>query len=1397
MSIITTGINIVATGVNRSVSEIKRFGQALTNTERQVNRFANRYQQQQKSMMKSTMGLSAALNRNWQNDFNAILRNNGRNQGKALKALEQEYDRTFRNIGNKYQSMVMGSVALSMSGIGIMNTGTAVLGASKVALDQARDFELVMSQIQFYGHRTANEMESIKKQIFEMGYELPVKTSEIGNSVLSAQKLGYDNVKSAMKMAEEASKIQFMSLGKMDGDESLKYISQFRKMTGYAVKDVDNLTDKLSKTADVSAASIDSLWKTIQSSRTAFDSLGGNEDTFLTLVGTMSDRLTPRNAGMALNSFAGGVQMAEKAGRENRGSRGEYYNQLKGAMGGGLDDFNGDIIKYIENVAVKSKELWGTGSERKGNLQSMFGKSAVDLFYAVDSAMKKTGKTMSEIRSEIEQSGGHAEAYMDVIMNTSYGTEMKLQAVKEQFQILFGTAIRPIFNKILTGIERVMAGINRFMVQHPKLTKVLGYGFGLTGLLLTATGATMLFVGGILAIYASLMNLFVQLARNTRVLNLLSSGYGSAGAMIRAQMLGPLALLGKSLLKISAITFFTYLAWKNDFLRMRTTFTAWKKEIGKGLKESKEMFKLYAEGSASALSYAFARNDREGGLDSWVANNLTKARMLWDGIRDIWGDGTISVEKYQMFKDAGILGVIEKVYELKTVATDFWKGFQGGMKDGMELLKTLLGPLIPIWNWISEKILGIFQHFGYFENVNKGIGSQWQQWGTKIGYIVGAAVAVRLALWGWLKALKLATSPFRIMYSFALKIGKVFDKLKNMGGIMGKMAKFAAKVLVPKPIRNVVAYGANRGRQRVVGPGASSRLPNARPVIDPTTGRPTGAVTYQQPRTWRERRQLRRERRLASGATREGLNGANATRRSRGLGRLRDMWRGETYLPEQRVDRRGRTYHQVRNRNGGVTRTDAQGRVRGQQLRTGGLRGAISNNRVLRRTRGLATLTNMINFADAGMDYGSSAGQRGHRRRSVVAGVRGFVNRSRRSGITAGGNSLASQLHNRRGEVSRLGGRGARAGARAGGGIGRALGGIGKGIGRASAGIGKGLLKGLGSVVTKGLPFIFKAGFRLIPFLGLALMAWDIIKLVFTNWDAIKNGAAKAWNWIKNDGVKFLGQTWEWIKTKAGETWAWIKTTASTAWTSIKTWAIEKFGGIWTDIKTKSSETWTSIKTKASEMWTSIKTTAGETWTNIKNGAREKLANFFQPIKDAWTSAKEFVTNNPITQTIKKVTQTVTESKLNPKNWFGHRTGLWKVPKDNYPAMLHNGEMVLTQKEAQIMRSIVGSDSNSIAQTLLGKSGTAGGDISISAPAKGKKGIKPNIRIQAQGVQGQTVQSGGDTQVTFGPGAVQISIANASAAEIKKGAKQMMEEFKRLLELENMKNYKPARPRRG
>ena len=67
-------------------------------------------------------------------------------------------------------------------------------------------------------------------------------------------------------------------------------------------------------------------------------------------------------------------------------------------------------------------------------------------------------------------------------------------------------------------------------------------------------------------------------------------------------------------------------------------------------------------------------------------------------------------------------------------------------------------------------------------------------------------------------------------------------------------------------------------------------------------------------------------------------------------------------------------------------------------------------------------------------------------------------------------------------------------------------------------------------------------------------------------------------------------------------------------------------------------------------------------------------------LRDAWSRAMNFIKNNPITAKINKIFGGGDEGQ-------GHASGLARVPYDNYPARLHQGEQVLSRREADEYRN--------------------------------------------------------------------------------------------------------------
>lgn len=105
---------------------------------------------------------------------------------------------------------------------------------------------------------------------------------------------------------------------------------------------------------------------------------------------------------------------------------------------------------------------------------------------------------------------------------------------------------------------------------------------------------------------------------------------------------------------------------------------------------------------------------------------------------------------------------------------------------------------------------------------------------------------------------------------------------------------------------------------------------------------------------------------------------------------------------------------------------------------------------------------------------------------------------------------------------------------------------------------------------------------------------------------------------------------------------------------------------------------WDTIKSKATEIWEGIK----QTIAGFIDGAIQKFNEFKEKVTKIWNDVKSFL-KNPIKGTVNLIQKAIGGDSDNAKS---HAIGLPYVPYDNYPALLHKGETVLTRAEADQYR---------------------------------------------------------------------------------------------------------------
>jgi TP901 family phage tail tape measure protein len=1327
-SIIHVGINFITQNLGKALSGLNQLAGAFQQAHQQAQIFANGVNTVVNQTNNGMSRLRKALQHNWANEYRSLVNGLNMSHEDALESITKKYDNQWREIANKYQSLVMGSVALSMSGIGLKNVGLGLGGFLKESVDQATQYELVMKQISWYGKETVKTDQDrlkLNREIFQLGRDLPVTTSEVATSMLTAMKTGYSDLNDAIAMGKEASKIQFMSMGKLKGEDSLKFVNLARQLMGVDAQKASSVTDAILKTADVSALDPEGLFRAMMSSRSAKENLKLDNASFFALLGGMGNVLNERGAGEALNVFSRGQLQA--FGSKPDSKRGKLWNML----GIDLEKEGDDMLAVIDKVVNRSHELWGDTFTRREKLMDIFGNDALTLLSAYEVNKRNSGMTLTEMRNQIQAATGTKDARgksysdnaVDTFTNSMYGLQEQLKGVREQFYILFGLAIGPGFNLIVKQLTNMLSGINRFLEDHPKIARYTGYILGMAAAFTVAAGSLLLFAGLIVGTYSSIMAFTTNMIRNTRVAELLGMQMSTTGDLINNKFINPakkaLMFMGRMALASGLL----YLAWRYDFLGLRTYTESFTTRFQIAMKRVDETMNLFRNGSVKDFVSSFQDLGNRG-FWGGLTRGIVSFMALMDGVFQAWSGNTISKDMYDKLKGAGLLKALELILDVKQAVTDLWTGFVAGVSEGAKILWPILKPLWEFAKWAYEKVTGILEHFGLMKNVQSGLTSDWQKMGGSIGLIVGGLIALKIGVKAWSVALG---TPLKAMWNIYKVMRLLISGGKNFGnwfkgGGPGRMAGGGSARAANGAFNGLMRIGGwvFGTKQTRLAANALNNLRNKNRTFIPQPNQlnlpgPTNRNAAQNRMAW-----------LADkfgGGEMIQRNGRANSVRSRGfLGRLTDTLLGRRLMVERAA-----------NGTLGVRGRDAQGRG----------------------TYRFLTQAEKQEFQQRG------ALRRGGLFRNIGNFWEGWVKHSSKQGIVSGGTRTLL---------------------RGGGGL---LGGIGK----LGLSLGKGLLGGLGKVLLGGVPFLFKAAFRLIPIIGWALSAWEIISLIWENWEPIKKGAAKAWNWIKTEGVTKMRQAWEWVKTDGvmylGQFSDWFVNTGlpvatqglidgfSAAWNWAKDdgvkylgefadwWYFTALPAIGKALVDAMSSAWTKVKENLSDstwlpdwmkklLGIEVKPTGGTASTGntlaseaTKTfGLVQKGATFFNYATHPVDAAITDIGGN----LIKKAAQ---KALGYPSSHVGSKV------EDEGLVNVAPGEVILRDRTVRDFENYVASSK------AANRS---------AAPA-----------------------GGGDTSINFAPGAVTINLANASQGEIQRGARQLFEEFKRMVETENMRNYRSAR----
>lgn len=219
--------------------------------------------------------------------------------------------------------------------------------------------------------------------------------------------------------------------------------------------------------------------------------------------------------------------------------------------------------------------------------------------------------------------------------------------------------------------------------------------------------------------------------------------------------------------------------------------------------------------------------------------------------------------------------------------------------------------------------------------------------------------------------------------------------------------------------------------------------------------------------------------------------------------------------------------------------------------------------------------------------------------------------------------------------------------------------------------------------------------------------AWENVKLFFTN---IIGQISEAWGtvsgWFEENVTTpisgfFTGlfdsikQIWDGIKSAISNAWAviagWFETTVTTPLSTLFDSVFGVIQQIWDGIKNKISEAWSAVKGVLEPILKPIKDLF-QGVVDVVSGIWDTLSNIFGlGDKDINVNVHYNEINAPKggRGSFSGEYAYVSSSGSNPMTGRTeqlHAKGAWSIPYDDYPALLHRNEMVLTASQARQYR---------------------------------------------------------------------------------------------------------------
>lgn len=324
-----------------------------------------------------------------------------------------------------------------------------------------------------------------------------------------------------------------------------------------------------------------------------------------------------------------------------------------------------------------------------------------------------------------------------------------VDSIDDEKMARLGQNISSAFNMLWKPIDLVARGLSNFfnmivniVSESPMLTKVLTFFTALSGTVLILVGTMTVLGGSVLLAYAGFKGLSLLFTKlPAMIITMIPK------LLTVASTLGKFALIGGAL----------YLAWKSDFMGIRTVLQNFMNNVSTAFKESARISQLGVTDMISELN----KLDKTS-FGGWLTYRLTQIRVFWMALVDAWNDYTLSDDNFQKVQALGLLPLLETILDLKMKAEAFFSGFKKGWNDIKEEAIPIIERICDIVGGIWNALFPINDEVETFNENSKNLElDQWETLGENVAYfvtglagilligkVVGVITKVASAIWG-------------------------------------------------------------------------------------------------------------------------------------------------------------------------------------------------------------------------------------------------------------------------------------------------------------------------------------------------------------------------------------------------------------------------------------------------------------------------------------------------------------------------------------------------------------------------------------------------------------------------------------------------------------------------